>query len=101
MKNLMVRLAAVLLAGFSLLVPSPVSANSGSFIAPLTMNTQVASTVPANGDINPYGVAVVQRSVGELVKGDVLVSNFNSSANFQGTGTTIVEVSPGGNGKDG
>lgn len=96
MKNLMVRLTSVLLAGLTLLIPSPVSANSGSFIAPLNMITQIASTVPANGDINPYGVAIVQHSVGALVKGDVLVSNFNSGANLQGTGTTIVEVAPGG-----
>ncbi|HEV3381642.1 MAG TPA: hypothetical protein VG142_11755 [Trebonia sp.] len=57
---------------------------------------QVASTVPGNGDLNPYGVAVVPRSEGRLYKGDVLVSNFNNSANQQGTGTTIVEVAPDG-----
>ena len=56
----------------------------------------IASTVPANGDVNPYGVAVVPTSVGLLHQGDVLVSNFNSSANLQGTGTTIVQVSPHG-----
>jgi len=56
----------------------------------------VASTVPANGDINPYGVAVIPRSAGALTAGNVLVSNFNNSANAQGTGTTIVQVTPGG-----
>ena len=56
----------------------------------------VASTVPDNGDVNPYGVAVVPQSQGDLHRGDVLVSNFNNSANVQGTGTTIVEVPPGG-----
>jgi hypothetical protein len=60
------------------------------------MVTNVASTVPANGDVNPYGVSVVQQSVGRLVAGDTLVSNFNNVANLQGTGTTIVEVSPWG-----
>jgi hypothetical protein len=30
------------------------------------------------------------------VRGDTLVSNFNASSNLQGTGTTIVEISPGG-----
>jgi hypothetical protein len=58
--------------------------------------SQIASTVPANGDVNPYGVAVVRQTAGKLVRGDILVSNFNSKANVQGTGTTIVEVSPGG-----
>ncbi|HEY6336871.1 MAG TPA: hypothetical protein VIW68_00105 [Candidatus Sulfotelmatobacter sp.] len=56
----------------------------------------VASTVPANGDVNPYGIAVVPRSAGSLVKGHILISNFNSSANLQGTGTTIVQVAPDG-----
>ena len=60
----------------------------------------MASTIPANGsgkgDVNPYGVAIVPRSQGQLTAGDVLVSNFNNAANQQGRGTTIVEVSPGG-----
>jgi hypothetical protein len=58
--------------------------------------TQVASTVPANGDVNPYGVAVVPASGGRLTAGDTLVSNFNDKANVQGTGTTLVQVSPAG-----
>lgn len=56
----------------------------------------IASTVPANGDLNPYGVAVVPNSIGNLTAGDILVSNFNDSANLQGTGTTIVEITPSG-----
>lgn len=58
--------------------------------------TTVASTVPANGDVNPYGTVVVPVSIGNLTQGDVLVSNFNNSLNYQGTGTTIVEISPSG-----
>jgi hypothetical protein len=57
----------------------------------------VSSTVPGNGDINPYGVAVVPRTTGNLVRDDVLVSNFNNAGNAQGTGTTIVQISPSGN----
>ena len=56
----------------------------------------VASTVPTNGDVNPYGVARVLRSTGALVQGNILVSNFNNSNNLQGTGSTIVQISPGG-----
>jgi hypothetical protein len=56
----------------------------------------VASTVPANGDVNPYGVARIPRSSGSLVEGNILVSNFNNSANLQGTGTTIVQIAPDG-----
>ena len=52
--------------------------------------------MPSNGDQNPYGVANVPFSTGDLVRGDTLVSNFNASNNTQGTGTTIVEVAPGG-----
>src|SRR5260370_14708346 len=56
----------------------------------------VAPTVPANGDVNPYGIVVVPRSVGLLTRGNILISNFNNSQNLQGTGTTIVQVSPEG-----
>ena len=68
------------------------------FISNFTV-TQGPSTVPAppaSADVNPYGVAVVPTSHGALHQGDVLVSNFNNSSNAQGTGTTIVQVSPGG-----
>jgi hypothetical protein len=60
---------------------------------------QVTSTVPSNGDLNPYGVAFVHMSFpsgGAASGGDILVSNFNNSANLQGTGSTIVSISPGG-----
>ena len=59
----------------------------------------MVSTVPSDGDLNPYGVAFVPRGFrgrGKLSPGDILVSNFNNSANLQGTGTTIVNVAPGG-----
>jgi hypothetical protein len=59
------------------------------------------STVPANGDLNPYGVAFVPNdfpSGGTIKPGDILVSNFNNGLplNQQGTGTTIVDISPNG-----
>jgi hypothetical protein len=56
----------------------------------------VASTVPANGDVNPYGLVRVSASSGSLIKGNLLVSNFNDSDNLQGTGTTIVQIAPDG-----
>jgi len=64
-----------------------------------------SSTVPSNGDQNPYGVAFVPadfRQGGALHPGDILVSNFNNAGspptgNLQGTGTTIVKVAPNGN----
>jgi NHL repeat-containing protein len=93
--------AGALLAGLApaaVLGALPAGASSARppFIGPLKQVSQVASTIPANGDVNPYGVAVVPQSRGDLTQGDVLVSNFNNSTNQQGRGTTIVEVSPGG-----
>jgi hypothetical protein len=41
-------------------------------------------------------MALVQETTGSLIKGDILISNFNNSANLQGTGTTIMEISPQG-----
>jgi len=58
--------------------------------------TVVSSTVPSNGDVNPYGIYDVPSTVGRLVEGDLLISNFNNSSNFQGTGTTIVQISATG-----
>lgn len=58
------------------------------------------STVPANGDVNPYGVAFVPQGFahgGPLRPGNILVSNFNNSSNLQGTGTTIVNITQQGN----
>jgi hypothetical protein len=73
---------------------------TAAFIAPLTAFSTVASTVPANGDVNPYGLVVVPTSVGKLQAGQMLVSNYNAKESAkrtgQGTGTTIVQVSPAG-----
>jgi len=63
------------------------------------MPTLSASTVPGNGDGNPYGVAVVPHEFphnGTAHSGDILVSNFNNGAGQQGMGTTIVDVTPMG-----
>jgi uncharacterized protein (TIGR03118 family) len=64
---------------------------------------QSFSTVPASGptagDNNPYGVAFVPadfRGHGILQPGDLLVSNFNNKAGVQGTGSTIMRVTPQG-----
>jgi len=56
----------------------------------------VASTVPANGDVNPYGTFRIPQTSGSLLQGNILVSNFNNSNNLQGTGTTIVQIAPDG-----
>jgi sugar lactone lactonase YvrE len=64
-----------------------------------SLQSITASTMPANGDVNPYGVAFVPAgfpSGGHTAAGDLLVANFNSNSNLQGTGTTIVSISPTG-----
>src|SRR5450830_1200079 len=71
-------------------------ADDPSFLDRFNTVNLVASTVPGNGDENPYGIVFVRRSVGSLKKGHVLVSNFNNSTNVQGTGTTIMQISPEG-----
>lgn len=59
----------------------------------------VSSTIPGNGDLNPYGVAFVAPAFppgGSIAPGDVLISNFNNLNNLQGTGTTVVKLTPNG-----
>ena len=60
----------------------------------LPAQVHAVSTIPSNGDLNPYGVAFVppQFPPGATKPGDILVSNFNNSQNLQGTGTTIVAI---------
>jgi sugar lactone lactonase YvrE len=67
-----------------------------AFIAPLTAANTLGSTVPGNGDVNPYGLVLVPSSVGKLSAGDLLVSNFNDKENNQGTGTTIDQLTTAG-----
>jgi hypothetical protein len=88
-------LAAVAIA---LMAAAPMAANATatSFVGGFNNVQTIASTVPMNGDVNPYGIAVAPVTQGKLVAGDVLISNFNNRRNLQGTGTTIVEVSPSG-----
>jgi len=78
--------------------PAPMVGNPKieSFLSQFTTVSNVASTIPDNGDLNPYGIVTVPQTVGSLVQGDTLVSNFNAKSNLQGTGSTIVQISPTG-----
>jgi len=92
-------LVGVVVSAAMVLVAAPALAFTppGSFVGPDSTVSEVGSTIPPNGDVNPYGVAVVGRSQGAEVAGDVLVSNFNSgpgAAGLQGRGTTIVQLDP-------
>ena len=69
--------------------------DEGAFLPRLV----VSSTIPGNGDLNPYGVAFVPQGFpggGSIAPGDVLVSNFNNLNNLQGTGVTIIKLTPNG-----
>jgi len=83
------RLSARVLGVIAITTLALASAQAGTI-------TTVASTIPSNGDLNPYGVARVPTTTGSLTKGNILISNFNNSNNLQGTGTTIVQTSPSG-----
>lgn len=95
-KLLYTMLGAILLAVFSGIALT----DGDNPILPPPSNTLLSiPTVPANGDLNPYGVAFVPGRFpagGLLHPGDIVVSNFNNSANTQGTGTTIVSIAPTG-----
>ena len=87
---------AAVMAGLSTGLPAAVRADSEGPFIPRLVNS---STIPANGDVNPYGVAFVPAgfpSGAAISAGDVLVSNFNNGDNLQGTGTTIIQLTPTG-----
>lgn len=89
--------AALVGAGLTATMPALASPqHHRTFLGMFHRTKLVASTVPRNGDLNPYGVALVRHSQGRLHQDSVLVSNFNNSKNLQGTGSTIVEISPNG-----
>lgn len=56
-------------------------AQNQPFIKQFSTVTTVSTTVPGNGDENPYGVAQVPLTGGKLVEGRFLISNFNNGAN--------------------
>ncbi|MDH6127462.1 hypothetical protein [Kitasatospora sp. GP82] len=95
--------AAALVVGLvAAAIPAGATGTGGGhqpFLDRLHTVSTVSSTVPENGDQNPYGTFVVRESVGDLHRGNVLVSNFNNSGpsgGQQGTGTTLVQISPAG-----
>ena len=64
------------------------------FLETLHKHVTRTSTVPENGDLNPYAVVVAPVSAGKVQKDDVLVTNFNNVSNLQGTGGTIIDYNP-------
>src|ERR1700677_4531731 len=68
--------------------------DSNAFLPAIHRHVTLTSTVPDNGDLNPYAIIVAPVSAGKVQEGDVLVDNFNKISNLQGTGTTIIDYSP-------
>lgn len=65
-----------------------------SFLDSIRRQTVLSTTVPENGDQNPYAIVVAPAPAGSIQKDDVLVDNFNNDGNLQGLGTTIVDYNP-------
>ena len=57
-------------------------------------NSAISSVIAPNGDQNPYGIAIIPSTSGLLVKGNLLVADFNNKAGTAGAGTTILQVNP-------
>ena len=68
---------------------------SKGFLETIHRHSTRTSTVPDNGDLNPYAVVLAPISAGKIHKDDVLVTNFNNLSNLQGTGGTIIDYNPG------
>jgi hypothetical protein len=65
----------IMFVALLLAVTLEIASAQTSFIGPLNPGPTI-STVPANGDVNPYGLTQVPVTTGNLVQGDLLVSNF-------------------------
>ena len=70
------------------------AAPPASFLDGIHRQTVLSSTVPENGDQNPYAIVVAPVSAGSIQKDDVLITNFNDAGNLQGLGSTIVNFNP-------
>ena len=87
-------LAAILTAALvTLALPARADEPRG-FLETVKKHATLSSTVPDNGDQNPYAVIVAPVSAGKIQKDDVLVDNFNDISNLQGLGTTIIDYNP-------
>jgi hypothetical protein len=93
------RLACRILCSTGIAMLTLAAAYAADGVPPFIPRIIISSTIPANGDLNPYGLAFVPDGFapgGTIAPGDVLVANFNAKNNFQGTGKTIVRLTPNG-----
>ena len=80
--------------GIFLMCLSSAHAEPKGMLETIKRHQFLTSTIPDNGDVNPYAVVVAPVSFGAIEKDDVLVDNFNNISNLQGTGTTIIRYRP-------
>jgi hypothetical protein len=95
----MSRVCATSWTGLALLLaiagaPASAQATSEGYLKGIHHFSTLTSTVPDNGDQNPYAIVVAPVSAGSITKDDVLVTNFNDHNNLQGLGSTIVRFTP-------
>ena len=99
MSAFIARFACRMVASTSIAMLSLAAAYAADPVPPFIPRIIISSTIPANGDLNPYGLAFVPNGFapgGTIAPGDVLVANFNAKNNFQGTGKTIIKLTPNG-----
>ena len=87
-------LAALLTAAMVVLALPARADEPRGFLETVKKHVTLTSTVPDNGDQNPYALVVAPVSAGKIHKDDVLIDNFNNISNLQGLGTTIVDYNP-------
>jgi hypothetical protein len=88
------RMAAIAVMACALCAVAARAEGPSGFLETVKKHVTLTSTVPENGDQNPYAIVVAPVSAGTIQKDDVLIDNFNNLANLQGLGTTIVDYSP-------
>jgi hypothetical protein len=93
-KRLAIPLLACLATTAGLAAATAQTAKSAAYLSGIHRHHLLTSTVPDNGDQNPYALVVAPVSAGTVQKDDILVDNFNNSSNLQGTGSTIVDYRP-------
>lgn len=70
------------------------AADEGGFLKGVHHFSTLGSTVPANGDQNPYALVIAPVWAGKIQKDDVLITNFNDRNNLQALGSTIMAYTP-------
>jgi hypothetical protein len=97
MNRFFARVGRRIVFGAGIAVLSLTAAYADDQTKPFIPRIILSSTIPANGDLNPYGLVFVPDGFapgGAIAPGDVLVSNFNDFNNLQGRGTTIIKLTP-------